>query len=77
MTTVWENLFRKAIKESGLSMYEIARRSGITAAQLSYFMRSERGITLPTAEKIAAVIGLELTKKRMVKHGKSNQKRKK
>ena len=75
MKNDWENMIRQAIRDSGLSNYEIARRSGVSAAQLSFFMRSERGITIPTAEKIAEHIGVELTIKG-VKNGKSKQKQK-
>ena len=69
----WENTIRQAIQDSGLSCYEIARRSGVTAAQLSYFMNGKRSLTISSAEKIAEHVGIELNRKK-VKHGKSNQK---
>lgn len=61
--TEWEKILRDAIRESGLSLCGIARQTGITDAQLSRFMRGERGLTFTTAEKVAKVVGLELKKK--------------
>lgn len=60
----WESIVRRAVEDSGLSRYKIAIESGITQSQLSYFMSGQRTITLPTAEKIAHIVGLELTPKR-------------
>jgi len=59
----WESIVRRAVEDSGLSRYKIAIESGITQSQLSYFMSGQRTITLPTAEKIAQIVGLELRKK--------------
>ena len=58
--TNWEDQFRAGITHSGKSLKEIAADSEIDDSQLSRFLRGERTITLPTAEKVAAVIGLEL-----------------
>ncbi len=51
---------RKAIVGSGMSQYEIAKRSGVTKAQLSLFVNGKRSLTLTSAAKIARVLGLEL-----------------
>lgn len=63
-TKKWENLFRERIEKSGLSLGEIARRTGVSTAQLSRFMRRERGLRIPTAQKLAGVLGLELVEKK-------------
>ena len=41
----------------GLSRYEIAKRCGVSESVLSRFMRRERGITLDTLDRIAALLG--------------------
>lgn len=56
----WQELMRAAIENSGLTLLEISHRTGISQSQLSRFMRSERNITFPTAEKIGKLLGLEL-----------------
>lgn len=56
----WEQQFRNAIEETGLSLAEIARRADIDHSQLSRFMRGERGLSITTAERVASVVGLEL-----------------
>jgi hypothetical protein len=53
-------VIQAAIRDSGLPQLEIARRAGIAAGQLSRFMRNERTLTLPAAEKICRVVGLHL-----------------
>ena len=50
-----------AIRQSGLPQLEIARRAGITAGQLSRFMRNERTLTLPVASKVCRIVGMKLT----------------
>lgn len=58
--TDWEETFRAAITETGWPLMEITRQSGIDHSQLSRFMRGERGLSITTAERVAAVVGLEL-----------------
>ena len=67
--TDWENLFRERIEKGGLSLGEIARQTGVSTAQLSRFMRGERGLRIPTAQKLAGVIGLNLTETKTGKRG--------
>ncbi len=50
----------QAIKESGLSPYKIAMQAGINPSIITRFLNGERGISLATADRIAAVLGLEL-----------------
>lgn len=63
----WQTLMRDAIEKSGLTLLEIAHRTGVSQSQLSRFTRGERNITFPTAEKIGKLLGLEL---RQTKGGK-------
>ena len=68
--TKWERQLKDAIKSSGMTLVEIADCSGVDYSQLWRFIQSEetitlrRTITLRTAEKIAAVVGLELKAKK-------------
>ncbi len=56
---------RQVILTDEKSLYAIAKAAGVHYATLSRFMSSERpGITLQTAGRIAAVLGLELRKGR-------------
>ena len=57
-----EKPLRKAIKESGLSAREIARKTGVDATLIGRFLRSERTMTLPTAERLSKFLGMELVK---------------
>ncbi|MFC1739707.1 helix-turn-helix domain-containing protein [Planctomycetota bacterium] len=54
----------RAIRQAGISRYELSRKSGVDQAQLSYFMSGQRSLTLRSAEKIAGVLGLELKPKK-------------
>ncbi|MCE5186092.1 MAG: helix-turn-helix domain-containing protein [Planctomycetaceae bacterium] len=60
----WEEAFRTAIEQSGLSLYEISKQSGIDQSQLSRFMRQQRGLSIKTAEQLAAIVGLRLERKK-------------
>ncbi len=51
---------RIAIRDSGLSLNQLGIQSGVSAGQLSRFMRGERVLTLPAAEKIVTALGLRL-----------------
>jgi DNA-binding phage protein len=51
---------QSAIRQSGLPQLVIARQAGITAGQLSRFMRSERTLTLPASSKVCRILGLKL-----------------
>lgn len=54
---------RMAMKESGLSCYEMARRSGVNVAAILRFLAGERSMTLPSVDRLAEVLGLELMKR--------------
>jgi hypothetical protein len=49
-----------AIAATGQSLYAIAQASGVAAPVLQRFVNGERGITLETARKLAAYLGLAL-----------------
>ncbi len=70
MTNLLDEL-RAAIKASGLSGYRLAKDSGVTAGQVSRLMRGERGLSVESAEKLAAALGLrvELVAARKVRKG--------
>jgi len=55
-----ERQLRQAIRKSGMSRYRIAKESGLTESQLSYFIHGKRSLTLPAAAKLAKALGLEL-----------------
>lgn len=59
MTTLSEQL-RAAIRDSGMSLRELANEVAISDAILSRFMRAERSMNLETAEKLCAYLRLEL-----------------
>lgn len=51
---------QQAVASTGQSLYSIAQASGIAAPVLQRFVNGERGITLDTAGKLAAYLGLAL-----------------
>lgn len=61
-TSGLEAPLRRAMADSGMSQRQLAALSGIDPAQVSYFMAGKRSLTLRSAEKITAVLGLELAR---------------
>lgn len=53
---------RKAIQDSGLSLYRIAKDAGIGYASLHRFMNGERSVSLEVFDKLCTCLGLELVK---------------
>lgn len=53
-------LLRDAVADCGMSLSELARRSGVSRVQLSYFVHRHRIPTLTNAARIAAALKLEL-----------------
>ena len=53
---------RAEVRGCGLSLNELTRRSGVSTPQLSRFVKGERSLTLPAAEKLADYFRLELVK---------------
>lgn len=56
----WNDVIRKAIRDSGLSIYALARDSGANVAPLQRFMAGEHGMSVASAEKVGRLVGLEL-----------------
>jgi len=57
-------LIREAIRNSGLSITELSRRSGVSHPQISRFLSKERTMTLPAAAKVCECLGLELIQRK-------------
>jgi DNA-binding phage protein len=55
---------REAIAASGMSSYALARESGVDSGIIVRFLAGERDVTLSTASKIAAAVGVRFTKPR-------------
>ena len=55
---------REAIRDSGLPIREIARRTGVEVAGLSRFMNGLVGISLTTFERLASELGLRVVRTR-------------
>ena len=53
---------RQAVLDSGLSVYRIAKDSGVPQSALQRFITGHRDLRLETASKLAAYFGMRLTK---------------
>ncbi len=51
---------RNAFQRSGMTRYELAKRTNIPYSTIHRFMAGERDITLSTVEKMCDVLTLEL-----------------
>ena len=51
---------RRAFEQSGMTRYELAKRSSIPYSTIHRFMAGERDIVLSTIEKLCEVLQLEL-----------------
>ena len=51
---------RKAIEDSGLTLYQIAADTGVQRASLIRFCRGDQSLRLDVADKLAEYFGLEL-----------------
>jgi len=60
---------QKAIERDGRSLRALARDAGITAIQLSRFLRNERGLTTPAVDALCEALGLRLAPKRRKRKG--------
>lgn len=57
-----DDVLRQAIAKSGLSLNELARRTGVPQPTISRFMSGLTDMRLSNAAKIAAELGLVLKK---------------
>jgi len=62
--TYLEKQIRAAFKQSGLTIYRLAKDSGVSQPVVSRFVNGKRGITLATASKLVETLKLELTAKK-------------
>ena len=53
-------ILKETIRDSGLSLNELSKRTGVDNSQLSRFLRGERIISLTAAEKLVEYFGLKL-----------------
>jgi ribosome-binding protein aMBF1 (putative translation factor) len=56
--------FRAAFKASGMSRFELSKKSRVSYSAIHRFIGGERDLTLGTASKLANVLGLELRAKK-------------
>ena len=56
-------VFQAAIRDSGLTLSELARRTGVHESQLSRFVRGERMLALPSAEKLFVYFKMKMIDK--------------
>jgi transcriptional regulator with XRE-family HTH domain len=61
------DVLRKAIDQSGLSLYRIAVDTSIASQSLLRFKRGDQSLRLDKADLLAEYLGLELVKKRKAK----------
>ena len=60
----FELQLRQALIESEMSRYRISQLSGLSNAQLSYFVHGKRSLSLSAASKLAEALGFELVRKK-------------
>ena len=60
---------RQAVEDSEISLYRIAKDSGVAYQVLHRFARGERDLTLETASKLADYFGMRLTRPQRPKKG--------
>ena len=63
-TATQSDVLRKAIAESGLTLYRIAKDTGVIKTSLMRFMRGETSLRLDKADVLAEYLGLELIKRK-------------
>jgi transcriptional regulator with XRE-family HTH domain len=51
---------RRAIREGKLSQAELARATGLSEGQISYFLKGDRGLSLESIDKVLEVLELEI-----------------
>ena len=51
---------RQAIRDSGFSLYRVAKGAGVGYSSLHRFMSGERAVSLDVFDRLCASLGLEL-----------------
>ena len=59
-----ETQLRKAVNESGMTQYGVAKVAGLSHAQMSFFVNGHRSLSLAAASKLATALGFELVQKK-------------
>lgn len=59
---------QRVIEASGMTVYKIAKESGVDKAQLSRFLSGKGGMTLDTIERLAPVLGIAITTTKTTRH---------
>jgi hypothetical protein len=57
------DVLKAAIEESGLTLYRIAKDTGIVGTSLLRFMQGETALRLDKGDVLADYLGLELTQR--------------
>jgi transcriptional regulator with XRE-family HTH domain len=58
--TLTEQL-RRVVQESGKTLGELARETGVDKSALSRFLRGERGLSMEGLDKVGECLGLKIT----------------
>jgi plasmid maintenance system antidote protein VapI len=66
-----ETELRKAIVESELTQYRIAKLADISHASMSQFVNGNRSLSLAAASKLATALGFEFTQKKQTRKARS------
>ncbi len=59
--TPLDEALKSRIRDKGLTAYALAKLAEVRPHVVQRFLNGERGLTLATADKLAGVLGLELT----------------
>jgi transcriptional regulator with XRE-family HTH domain len=55
---------QQAVRDSGLTLGELGRTTGVSAGQLSRFLRGERMLSLPATAKLCEALRLHLVQEK-------------
>lgn len=58
------DVLREAVLGCDLSLRELGRQAGVDGSAMARFAKGQRSLTLPSADRLAVVLGLELVQKR-------------
>lgn len=71
MATVSEQL-RQALKQSGQTMYQVSKATGVNTSVLSRFVVGGAGLRSENLDTLAAHLGMELRRKAAAKRSKKS-----
>jgi predicted transcriptional regulator len=61
--TLFSQQLRKAVDQSGMSRYRIAKLIGTSEATMSRFMSGQRGLSMEVTDRLFALLELTITRK--------------